>query len=487
MVLRHHIVNIYRKAKDAGFHRDPRVICCLIAMLMFVVGLLVGANCFKKDNTSSQVVVAPAVVDQPQLQEQLHFRPQSRTQPSLQTLPPPVTASKAAAPSLPINNTKLATVTVRHKDSLAKIFKRNDIDVKDAKAILALKQAKALRDLRAGKKITLTIEKSTAEKDKTKTSAKLKQLVYVIDELNTLTVISRHGWHAQIKHIEPTVKLSYAAVTVQGSVYVAANKKGIPRKIVAQLSNIFSKKADFKKMCKGDRFAVFYKEYAVNGKIIKEGEVVAAEVSHGGQLHRMIAFTDPKGITDYYTPQGYNSSPPFARLPIENYSHIGSRFSFDRQHPILGYRRPHLGVDFSAPHGTPIKATSNGRVEFVGNKDGYGRKIIIQRGVYKTLYAHLSSFANNIRPGSYVSKGETIGYVGQSGLATGPHLHYEFHINGTPHDPLKVKLPEGEMIPPEYRKKFFALAKSMLAQLDMHRNDHRMLAVNEVYESKIFS
>jgi len=474
---------MYRRAKDAGFHRDPRVIYCLIAMLMFVVGLFVGANCFKKDSTNPQVAVAsaPAVVGQPQSQAQTQVQAQT------QTSTPPTVTNQAAASSLPISNTKSVIVTVRHKDSLAKIFKRNGIDVKDAKAILALKQAKALRNLRAEKKISLTIEKTEAEakpNEKTKASIKLKQLVYVIDELDTLTVIYSHGWRAQIKHVEPTVKLSYAAAIVQGSVYTAASKKGISRKIIAQLSSIFSKKADFKRMRRGDSLAVLYKDYMVNGRKYKEGEVVAAEISHGGQLHRMIAFTDPKGITDYYTPQGYNSNPPFARLPVENYSHIGSRFSFNRYHPILGYSRPHLGVDFSAPHGTPIKATSNGRVEFVGNKDGYGRKIIIQRGIYKTLYAHLSSFAHNIRAGSYVSKGEVIGYVGQSGLATGPHLHYEFHINGTPHDPLNVKLPEGTMIPPEYRKKFFALAKNMLARLDMHRNDNRMLAMNEISESE---
>ncbi|MEI8055589.1 MAG: peptidoglycan DD-metalloendopeptidase family protein [bacterium] len=454
---------------------------------MFVAGLFVGVDCSKK-----AMVPVTEINDQSQPQEQFHFQPQSQTQIQIepqalpQISPQPVAASKNATSSLSANNTKLLTVTVRQKDSLAKIFKRNGLDAKDAKAILVLKQAKVLRDLHSGKKLTLTIEKLAVEKAKakTKTSAKLKQLVYVIDELNTLTVVYRHGWHAQIKHIEPTVKLSYVAATVQSSVYAAASKKGISRRIVAQLSNIFSKKADFKKICKGDRFAVFYKEYAVNGKVIKEGDVVAAEVLHGGQLHRMIGFTDPHGNTNYYTPSGYDTNPPFARLPVESYSHISSRFSLNRYHPILGYSRVHKGVDFAAPHGTPIKATSNGRVEFAGVDSGHGRTVIIQRGIYKTLYAHLSRFANNIHSGSYVKKGETIGYVGQSGLATGPHLHYEFHINGTPHDPLKVKLPTGEMIPQEYRRKFFALAKTMLAQLDMHRNEHRMIAINKIFESE---
>lgn len=517
-VLKHRIINIYRKAKDTGLHRDPRVIYCIIAILMFLAGLLVGSNCFKKDSAGSQVVAfpIPVAIDQPQSQGQSQDQSQQpqidnqdqvqqtqtggqdkaqlqpKDQPQVQqpqaSLTPTAT-KKADTPLTPANNTKSVTVTVRHKDNLTKIFKRNGLDTKDAKSILALTQAKALRDLRAGKKISLTVEKIEAkakpnEKTKTKVSAKLKQLVYVIDELNTLTVVYRHGWHAQIKHIEPTVKLSYAAATVHGSVYAAASKQGISRKMIAQLSKIFSKKADLERMRRGDHLAVVYKEYSVGGKKIKDSEVMAAEISHGGQLHRMIAFTDPSGITDYYTPQGYNSNPPFARVPV-NYDHISSRFSLNRYHPILGYSRPHKGVDFSAPHGTPIRATSNGTVEFAGIDSGYGRKIVIQRGAYKTLYAHLSKFANNIRSGSYVKKGETIGYVGQSGLATAPHLHYEFHVNGTPHDPLSVKLPDGEMIPPEYRKKFFAVAKSLLAQLDMHRSDHRMLAMNEVSATEI--
>ena len=266
------------------------------------------------------------------------------------------------------------TVTVRHKDSLTRIFKRNGIDVKDAKAILALKRAKALRDLRAGKKIELTIEK--VEK-----GTKLKQLVYAIDELDTLTVTSHNGWHAQIKHIEPTVKISYAAATVHGSVYTAASKHGISHKIVAQLANIFSKKADLRKMHNGDSFAVLYKEYSVNGKIIKDGEVVAAEILQKGHLYRMIGFADSHGNMDYYNAEGYSSNPPFSRLPITNYTRIGDRFSYNRYHPILQYTRAHLGVDFTAPFGTPIKATSNGKIEFVGRHGGHGNTVIIRRGI----------------------------------------------------------------------------------------------------------
>ena len=450
------------------FRHNSKMFYYFAAVMLFIAGLLIGANCFKQNSNSYQIPIVPisAVVDQDQAQAQSQISPQPAAV---------ATTTEVVAPLPPTDNTKLLTVTVRHKDSLTRIFKRNGIDVKDAKAILALKRAKALRDLRAGKKIELTIEK--VEK-----GTKLKQLVYVIDELDTLTVVSHNGWHAQIKHIEPTVKISYAAATVHGSVYTAASKHGISHKIVAQLANIFSKKADLRKMHQGDSFAVLYKEYSVNGKTIKEGEVVAAEILQKGHLYRMIGFTDHHGNTDYYNPEGYNSNPPFARLPITNYSHIGSRFSRNRYHPILGYSRPHNGVDFSAPFGTPIKATSNGKVEFVGSHGQHGRTVIIQRGIYKTLYAHMSKFASGICSGCNVKKGQTIGFVGASGLATGSHLHYEFHVNGVPHDPLKVKLPEGEMIPPEHRKSFFAFAKRILTQLDAHRNSHRMVAMNNVSE-----
>lgn len=449
------------------FRYNSKIVYCFAAAALFMAGLLIGANCFKQNSTSYQIPIAPAVVDQNQTQVQSQILPQSVVT---------ATANEVVAPPLPTDNTKLLTVTVRHKDSLTRVFKRNSLDIKDAKAILALKKAKALRDLRAGKKIELTIEK--VEK-----GTKLKRLVYVIDELDTLAVTYHNGWHAQIRHIEPTVKISYAAATIHGSLYTAASKHGISRNIVAQLTNIFSKKTDLRKMHKGDSFAVLYKEYAVNGKPIKEGEVVAAEVLHKGHLYRMIGFADAHGNTDYYTPEGYNSNPPFTRLPITNYTRIGSRFSLNRVHPILGYSRPHLGVDFCAPFGTPIKATSNGKIEFVGRHGGHGNAIIIRRGIYKTLYAHLSKFASGICSGCNVKKGQVIGFVGASGLATGSHLHYEFHVNGVHHDPLKVKLPEGEKIPPEYRKSFFAFAKKVLTQLDMHRNSsHRMLAMNSVPE-----
>ena len=433
-------IDIYNKVKKINFPSDPRILYGLIAIAMFLVGLLVGARFFSIETKTLTNVVVKQEAE--------------------------VTAAE------PKIVTKSLTATVGKKDTLAKILQRNGLSVKDAKAILALKQAAVLKELPVGKKIVLTLENPQTDK-------KLKQLVYAIDDLNTLTVVLRdNGWQAQIKTIKPTVKLSYAAANIGGSLYTAASKHGVSYAVAAQLANIFSNKADFRKMQRGDRFAVLYKEYTVNGKKIRKDEVVAAEITHKKKTHRMVGFADQNGDINYYTPEGYNNKPPFMRYPLV-YKRIGSRFNPRRLHPILSIVRPHWGVDFVAPLGTPIQAASNGKITFAGFRNGHGRTVVIKNGIYKTLYAHLSRFAGNIRSGGYVKQGQVIGYVGKSGLATGPHLHYEFLVNGVHQDPLKVKLPDGEMIAPKHRKQFFVWSKKMLAQLDLYGKQDRVFAMNK--------
>ena len=142
-------------------------------------------------------------------------------------------------------------------------------------------------------------------------------------------------------------------------------------------------------------------------------------------MHRVIGFTDSHGHTDFYTPEGRSVNPLFTRYPVTNFKYIGSRFSPARLHPVLGITRAHRGVDFTANTGTPVIATSNGKIEFMGYHGGHGRTVKIKNGPYSTLYAHLSGYSNNVHSGGYVKKGSVIGYVGSSGLATGPHLHFE--------------------------------------------------------------
>lgn len=521
-----YIKKIINKIKKIKINPYSRVFIILAAVTIFILGFVLGKTTSvsaHKQESSIQIPIAqsqdsaPAQPAQPVSIEQpqgaiITTKPIVQ-QAQIQAQPPVIPVVTQPAVSVPVVkaasviNQKTISVSIRANDGLEKIFKRNSIDIKTAKTILGLKQTSLLNNLRAGRKLSLKIEKITKpvlvpaalspvkstnskksknkseKKDKTRNISqanyKLVELIYIADELNTITVTA-HGnsWQVKLKHVEPTVKLSYVSAIVDGSVYSAASKKGIPRKIVAQLSSMFNKKADIGKMRKGDRFALCCKEYFIGNKKIKESEVLAAEIVHNGKLQRMVSFTDPKGNTDYYTPQGYNSNPPFIRIPV-SYKNIVSRFGM-RNHPILGYTRMHKGVDFSASHGTPVQAACSGVVEFAGRSGGHGIMITLKNGIYKTLYAHLSKITPDVRSGCRVSKGQVIGYVGATGLASGPHLHYEVHVNGVHHDPLTVKLPEGTMIPDEYRKSFFAQARKALAQLDMHRNSNRqMIAMND--------
>lgn len=184
-------------------------------------------------------------------------------------------------------------------------------------------------------------------------------------------------------------------------------------------------------------------------------------------VHQAVRYTDDQGRTDYYDPKGRSMRKDFLRTPVD-FSRISSRFSTGRKHPILNKIRAHKGVDYAAPRGTPVKATGNGKIVLRGKKGGYGNTVVIQHGSqYSTLYAHLSRYASGLKTGSRVQQGQIIGYVGSSGLATGPHLHYEFHVNGTHRNPLTVKLPDAAPLPKQFREKFKLESENLLAQLEL--------------------
>jgi murein DD-endopeptidase MepM/ murein hydrolase activator NlpD len=367
------------------------------------------------------------------------------------TLPAPV-----ISPEL-----KTIQVAIRSNDSLASVFKRMRFSNNDARQILSMKVAKSLLNLRQGQKIGFVVNP---------VDRSFKQLTFSADGVDSLTIAKSHDFQAKAIHYEPVQHLQYVSSTVRGSIYSAGKKVGLPGKVIQQFARVFNNKGSFAHgIYNGDKFAVYYREFLVGNKKVRDGDIAAAELIHAGKAYRVLGFTEPSGNTNFYTPQGYSLIPPFLRYPVR-YTRIGSRFSFARLEPILGIVRPHLGVDLVAPAGTPIKASSNGKIAFIGRKGGYGKAIIVQRGKYTTLYAHMSRFKTGLHYGSSVKQGDTIGFVGATGLATGPHLHYEFRINGVHYDPLKDSLPSGEMIASSYRKQFFSFARTMLAKLDMQRN-----------------
>ncbi len=243
-----------------------------------------------------------------------------------------------------------------------------------------------------------------------------------------------------------------------------------------ELAAIFGWDVDFALDIRaGDSFTVVYEELYLNGEKLRDGDILAAEFNNRGKRYRAIRYQDPRGRTEYYSPDGKNMRKAFLRTPVA-FTRISSRFSLGRKHPILHHIRAHKGVDYAAPRGTPIKATGDGKIVFRGRKGGYGNTIIIQHGGrYSTLYAHMSRFARSLRTGRRVRQGQVIGYVGSTGLATGPHLHYEFRINGAHHNPLTVRLPDASPLPRKYRRNFKASTAPYLAQLDLLKRN--MLAM----------
>ncbi len=215
-----------------------------------------------------------------------------------------------------------------------------------------------------------------------------------------------------------------------------------------------------------------YEEIYRNGERIKDGDILAAEFINDGEVYRAVRYANPETKRmEYYTPEGKSMRKEFLRTPV-NFTRISSRFTTKRYHPILQRFRSHKGVDYAAKRGTPIRAAGDGKVIFKGNKGGYGRTLIIQHGSkYTTLYAHLNSYNKKIRVGKRVKQGQTVAYVGSSGLATGPHLHYEFRVNGVHRNPQTVKLPSSQPVPKKHLADFEQAITPVLAQLDMLSRD----------------
>lgn len=257
---------------------------------------------------------------------------------------------------------------------------------------------------------------------------------------------------------------------ILSSLYGATDNAGIPDKIADKMAETLSTNLDFRNdLHRGDTFSVIYTVNYRNGEPISTGKLLAAEFVNGGKMHRAVLFRDPSGREDYYTPEGESLKKGFLRSPLE-FSRVTSSFSSARLHPLLGFYRAHTGVDFGAPTGTRVKATGDATVAFAGGKGGYGNLVILRhQNGYETYYAHLSAFAPGIRPGRSISQGEVIAYVGTTGASTGPHLHYEVRIAGTPYNPLTVKLPGSAPLDMAQRARFLQQTASWSEKLALLR------------------
>ncbi|MFT3741633.1 MAG: peptidoglycan DD-metalloendopeptidase family protein [Gammaproteobacteria bacterium] len=357
---------------------------------------------------------------------------------------------------------------LRPGDNLAKVFKKYHISATDLLALSKQAAAKPLLHLMPGQTLRLSLN-----------NHKLQQLVYFIGPQDKV-VVNRSGDEFQIKHVDssqvelaqaaapaatpmvtpikPAVTTNYIAGKVHRNLAVDAKKSGLSAHEANQLAQLFTGQ----KVHAGDSFNVLL-DHAKTAT----SAIAVAVLNQSGKTTEYIRYTDPKGHTDYYSPNGQSLHKGILRAPLA-YSHISSYFSKSRFQPILHFFRPHLGVDYAAPTGTPIKAAGDGVIVQMERRGGYGNSIEIKHdSTYTTLYAHMARYADDIRVGSTVKQGDVIGYVGSTGLATGPHLHYEIRVHNLAMNPLTVQLPEGAL-PASYRPQFLAKAKVLLAQLRLN-------------------
>lgn len=351
------------------------------------------------------------------------------------------------------------TVVVRKGQTLTDIFTSEGLDVATAVAVVGLGgDAAELKKLQTGDKLSL--RKSSDDQ--------LDELHYEFDEAHTLQIRrTESGLEALTIAAEIERRPAQLAGVIDSSLFAAAQEAGLSNRLVMEMADIFGYDIDFAlDLREGDRFSVIYDQLYKNGERLRDGDIVAAEFVNQGKVHRAIRYVDKDGNATYYSPEGESLRKAFIRTPVD-FARISSGFNLKRRHPILNVIRAHKGVDYAAATGTPVRATGDGKVEFVGNKSGYGKVVILKHGSqYQTLYGHLNSFRSGLRNGSTVRQGQVIGYVGKTGLATAPHLHYEFRINGIHKNPITVALPRANPMPASVAARWRADNAAIVAQLD---------------------
>ena len=355
------------------------------------------------------------------------------------------------------------TVSVKPGDTLSTIFKRTGLSSTELHNLThSSKQAKALTTLQPGQQLAFL----------TSEDGKLQKIRLVKSPLESVTFTkTATGYDYESLLRKPDIAFNFASVTIDSSLFQSASKAGISDGLTMELANVFGWDIDFVlDIHKGDTFNFVYEELFLDGKKIGNGDIVAAEFNKKDVSYQAVRYTDKNGNNRYFTPSGMSMRKEFLRTPVD-FAQISSHFNLKRKHPILHKIRAHKGTDYAADTGTPVKATGNGRVVLAGRKGGYGNTIIIQHGTaYETVYAHLSKYARGIREGSKVTQGQVIGYVGMSGLATGPHLHYEFHVNGQVRNPVTVKFANSSPVPTAEKPRFLAQTQRYMMQLASYTN-----------------
>ncbi len=353
------------------------------------------------------------------------------------------------------------TDQVRRDDTLTSLLRR--LNIKNAEALDYFRYNPEASPLASQLRPGQPIQAQTNE------NGDLIRLRYQPDANSVFEVtLTKSGYLAQSKNVEIETQQIFKSAEIKNSLFGATDAAEIPDAVAMQLVDIFSGYIDFQTdLRRGDRLLVIYEANYSNGIQVNTGKVIAAELLNGDKTYQALMYKAPDGMINYYSADGKSLHKSFLRSPLE-FTRVSSGFSLGRLHPILNTMRAHKGVDFAAPIGTRVKASGDGIVEFAGIKNGYGNVIVLHHSNnINTVYGHLSAFAKNLHHGTKVSQGDVIGYVGMTGLATGPHLHYEFLVNGEHRDPQTVSLPSAVPIASQYLNDFRSQSLATIQKLNL--------------------
>jgi murein DD-endopeptidase MepM/ murein hydrolase activator NlpD len=384
--------------------------------------------------------------------------PSANPPPAAAGLPTLSAALQSASPSGPA----AVEVRVGRNDTLDAIFRRMALDTADLAAIRQMPGIRASLDyLKPGDAIELK-----------QSGGRIEELARKVSETQTLKIVRQAGGFTAQMIVDPVqTRIRTASATIDSSLFQAAEAAGVSDGIALKLAAVFAWDIDFVlDIREGDRFTAVYEQIFQDGKYVRDGEVLAAEFVNAGKVYQAVRFgAEGSRGAGYYTPSGSPMGKAFLRAPVE-FTRVSSVFNPHRLHPILNRIRGHMGTDYAAPTGTPVHAAGDGRVSFAGPRGGYGNAVVLAHGSsVSTLYGHMSRFAKHIRVGTSVKQGDVIGYVGMTGLATGPHLHYEYIVNGAHKNPQTVHLQGAEPLPAETLQRFRAATAPLLADLSAGR------------------
>ncbi|MFZ1180454.1 MAG: peptidoglycan DD-metalloendopeptidase family protein [Herbaspirillum sp.] len=444
-----HIASLYRTVHrycHRKFYASSRKTRILAAGALFLGAFTIGAAGFAPaEPDTSDVTVQPIIKELalPDLQQQI--------------------AQLEDRQAWYVNEEK-----VRAGDTLASLMKRLGIaDDAAAGFIKSDALARTIMQLRAGKRVTA----------RTSEDGGLQQLSVTLSDshdgpVNALTIKrDGDGFKAAIIPAALERRIEMRSGQIHSSLFAATDHAQIPDSIATQIVDMFATNINFSSDLRcGDRFNVVYESFYSNGEPVRTGRVLAGEFTNAGNLHQAVWFDEPGSKTGggYYSFDGKSLKKAFLKSPLA-FTRISSGFSM-RMHPIRGVWKQHTGVDFAAPTGTPIHASGDGVVDFVGKQNGYGNIIVIRHwNKYATAYGHMSRFASGMRKGAKVSQGDVIGYVGMTGWATGPHLHYEFRIANVPRNPLSVDVPNAQPLNGSQLTRFRAVSADMHRRLALLR------------------